>query len=188
MQMVLATGLLPSLGQLAAIILLIFLFVSTLVSLLLVAVLTFGFAWLREKTELLKKLRPHVNQLNRALEASQRDEPLPQEVADNKVVGAIARIPRIAEALPGRANAVEARVDQGSERVAAAVIEVHARVSMVKGIARAFFVPQTLRPRRALSRIQTSEASQLGRDAEVTLPTVEPPVYEEEITIVQSSR
>jgi hypothetical protein len=186
MQIVLATGWLPPLGQLAAIILLIFLFVSTLVSLLLVAVLMFGFAWMREKIELLKKLRPQVNLFNSALTASQKGEPLPQELADNKVVGTLAQISGIAESLPGKASAVEARVDQGSERVAEAVIEFHARVAMVKGIARAFFVPQTLRSRRAALVTQTVSSEQIAGGAEAEQP--EPPVYEEEIVIVQSSR
>jgi hypothetical protein len=188
MELVLASGWLAPLGQAAGFILAIYLFVSILLGLLLTAALMFGFAWIREKSELIKKLRPFVNELNRSLEASKRGEPLPEEMADNRLVQAVTQAPRVTANWPGAANAIEQKVEQGSDRVANAVIEFRARTAMVKGIARAFFLPQTMRPRRHIPVEQAIELEQRQVAGPQVAREPEPPIYEEEITIVQSSR
>jgi hypothetical protein len=140
MNYMLAGGL-ASWGQAAAIILMLYLFVSILLGLVLAGVLMFGFAWVREKAELIKRLRPVLNQFNEAMAAARRGDPLPQKVADNKIVSTVTRVPGVVTGLSDRASKIEERIERGSTRVANAVIEFRARGEMVKGMARAFFLP-----------------------------------------------
>lgn len=184
MEFVLASDWLTPLGQLAAIILALYLFLSILLGLALAAILMFGFAWIREKVVFFKNLRSSVNELNRALVASQHGDPLPQEVADNRLIQTVARIPGTAARLPGTVSAVEQKVEQGSERVASAVIEFRARTAMAREIVRAFFLPQTTRPHLSVEQAAERERRQLASTEAAR--EIEPPLYEEEMTIMQS--
>jgi uncharacterized membrane protein YccC len=148
---VLASSGLAPWGQTAAIILALYTFVSIIVGLALVAALMFAFAWLREKSELIKRLRPTINETNSALEIVKRGDPLPSEMARNKLVSAVAQAPKIATSLPSRASSIDAKVERGSERVADVVIEFRARTQMVKGMARAFFLPGLTKRRISVS-------------------------------------
>lgn len=183
---VLADGGLAPWGQAAAIILGLYLFISIVLGLVVTAALMFGLAWLREKVELLKKLRPAVNQVNRGLAAAQRGEPLPEDVADNRLVQTVTLVPKLTAPLPSKASAIEQKVERGSNRVASAVIEFHARTEMVKGMARAFFLPGLQRSRPLALEQKVAEPVY---EPAVAKPekNLEPPIYEE-ITIVQSSR
>lgn len=145
-------------GQAAAIILALYLFISILVGLALVAGLMFGLAWIREKAELLRELRPQVARLNQEAIALKRNDPLSPDAQEHKIITAIAQAPRVVDKTAARVGSLEQKVEQGSERVADAVIEFHARVAMVKGMARAFFLPgltRRVRPAPA-PQIQTS--------------------------------
>lgn len=121
-------------GQAGAIILALYMFVYILIGLAVSAGMMFGFAWIRQKAELIKKLRPTVDSVNYSLEEANKGALPAPGPGENKVVRAIAEVPR-------RATAVEKKVDEGSERVAHAVIEFRARTVMVKEIAKAFFLP-----------------------------------------------
>ena len=188
MNYVLASNGLAPWGQAAAIILALYLFLSIIVGLALAAVLLFGFAWIREKSELLRKLRPQIVQLNKAALASKRGESLPREVADNKIIAAVVQAPKVASNVAARASSIEQKVDQGSDRVAQVVIEFHARTAMVKGMAKAFFLPGlTTRPRPAspiaqpVAQPQTPEPEQI----EVAQGPLEERPLEQEIVITQ---
>jgi hypothetical protein len=183
MMLVLASDGLAPWGQAAAIILALYVFVSILVSLVLVAALMFGFAWIREKSELLRQLRPQITQLNRAAHAAKRGEPLPAKVADNKVMSALVQVPRVAENVAARASSIEQSVDRGSTRVAGAVIEFHARTAMVKGMARAFFLPGLTKARP----VAQEQEREMEPAAAVQAHDEEPPM-EQEIIITQSFR
>ncbi len=121
-------------GQASAIILALYMFVYILIGLAVSAALMFGFAWVRQKAELIKKLRPTVESVNHSLEEANKGELPPPRLGENKVVRAIAEVPM-------RVTTIEKKVDEGSERVAHAVIEFRARTVMVKEIAKAFFLP-----------------------------------------------
>lgn len=135
MQYVLASSNpLPPLGQGAAIVLLLYFLIVILLGLGLTAGLMFGLGWVREKTELIKKLRPTVESVNAATEAAIRGN-LPAPTADsNKVIRTVAEV-------PARAHDIEQKIEQGSDRVAGAVIEFRARTQMTKAIVKAFFLP-----------------------------------------------
>jgi len=191
MMLVLASDGLAPWGQASAILLAIYLFLSILVSLALVAVLMFGFAWIREKAELLRQLRPQITQLNQAARAVKQGDSLPPGVAENKVVSSIVQVPRIAENVAARSSQIEQSVDRGSTYVANAVIEFHARTAMVKGMVKVFFLPGLTRKAQPvapvvqmITREQEREEEQVvvlqGHDAE--------PLLEQEIVITQSSR
>jgi len=190
MSFVLASSGLAAWGQVAAIVLALYIFVVLIVGLVLAAALMFGFAWIREKSELVRRLRPQITQLNRAAIAARRGDPLPPGAADNKVIAAVAQAPRIVERVATGASTMEQRVDQGSQRVANAVIEFHARTAMVKTMARAFFLPGLTRTRPVAPVVQTVTQPQMQEPELVAVaqaPIEEPPL-EHEIVITQSSR
>jgi hypothetical protein len=94
----------------------------------------FGLSWVRQKTELIKKLRPTVESVNHTLEEANKGELPPPGPDENKILRTIAEVPMTV-------TKVEKKVDEGSERVAHAVIEFRARTEMVKQMAKAFFLP-----------------------------------------------
>src|SRR6185437_10091282 len=83
-------------GQAAAIILSLYMFIYILIGLAVSAGLMFGFAWVRQKTELIKKLRPTVDSVNHTLEEANKGELPPPGPDENKIVRTIAEIPMTA--------------------------------------------------------------------------------------------
>ncbi len=147
-------ALLATFGQIAAIILVVELLFFVVIALALNVGLTFAFAWVREKAELVKKLRPVVDSVNATTEAAIKGT-LPAGGADNTIklpaetVDTINSIMHTVNQFPAQAHAVEEKIEQGSDRVAHAVIEFRARTVMVQGIVKAFFLPGlTTRQRR----------------------------------------
>jgi hypothetical protein len=131
---VLASDPLAVWGQTAAIVLLVYSLVTILIGLVLALVLLLGLTWVREKAELIKKLRPTVDSVNITTEEAIKGTLPAARADDNKIVRAVAEI-------PAQAHSIEQKVEQGSDRVAAAVIEFRARTMMAKGIVKAFFLP-----------------------------------------------
>jgi hypothetical protein len=124
-------------GQIAAIVLLLFMLINILVGLALAAALLLGVSWVREKAALLKKLRPVVDSVNITTEAAIKGEqPLPigNETRTEKIAHAAALVPKYT-------YTVEQKVEQGGDRVAGAVIEFRARTVMVTGTLKALFLP-----------------------------------------------
>lgn len=193
---VLVSGDIAGWGQAGAIVLAFYLFFSIVISLALTAALMFALVWIRSKAELIKKLRPNVNELNQALVAGQKGDPLPQELAHNRIAQAASQVPRIAAQMPAAASSVEQKVERGTDRVAEVVIELRARTEMVKGMARAFFLPGLTRRTRQVAPVEQAavereiEREQVQSVGEPTKPEVvrEHPRYEEEMTMTQSYR
>lgn len=126
--------LLATLGQIAAIILLIELFVAILISLALHLAIALGLGWLEEKVYLIRTLQPILNQVNTtANSALQKVSSLEYS---NQVVHTVTQV-------PAYMNTVEEKVEQGSSMVVKAVIEIRARAAMVQGIAQAFLSPSS---------------------------------------------
>ena len=143
---ILADSTLAMWGQIAAIILSIYMLVLLLVGLAFSALLMYGATWVRIKAELVKKLRPTVNGVNAAIDAPS-SETLPAIVEhDNKLVQAVhavqsAQVVQRAKAAEKQIDAIEKKVEQGADRVADVVIEMRARTVQAKGILKAFFLP-----------------------------------------------
>jgi hypothetical protein len=119
-------------GQIAAIVICFYILVFVLIALAFNLGMTFGLAWVREKAELLKLLRPYVESVNKTSEAAVRGVPPTEN--ENKIVRAVAEV-------PARVHTLDKQVDQVGERVANAVIEFRARTVQAKTIVKAFFLP-----------------------------------------------
>ena len=129
-------------GQIAAIILLIYLFVNILIGLAVAVAFMFVFAWVGDKAELIKKLRPTVKSVNEAIKNPEA------EVGEsaNGLVKAVHSIQSIAipekiESVQHGVQSVEQKVDQGAARVAGPLIEFRARTAQAQGVLKAFFLP-----------------------------------------------
>jgi hypothetical protein len=158
-------------GQIAAIILAVELLIFVLLGLALSLLLMFAFAWMREKVELIKRLRPTIDSLNQALEAEAAERPLAMPQAENPLVRGVAQVPT-------RLRALDRRVEQGSERVASVVIEFRARTLMVRQMARAFFLPGSLRPEQRRLAGASEEARSALAGERVAPAAPEAPVAE----------
>lgn len=169
-------------GQLAALILILYLFLAILMTLVLSAALMFILAGLREQAEHLRRLRPAISRLNHALVLAQRGEPLPPEFIDHQLIQIVSQIPRVTATLPAKASAVEQKVVQGSDRVAHTVIELRARTEMIKGMAKAFFLPGLTRTRR-VTLPQTVAEHKLEPVGEQQEGTIKPLPYEEMVMV-----
>ncbi len=134
MYIFLASDPLSVLGQISALILLIYLFVLILIGLVLALVLLIGMTWVREKVPFIKKIRPTVDSVNKTTQSAINGTLPEAGDGENKII-------RTAAEIPASTRKVETKVDQGSERVANAVVEFHARTMMAKGILKAFFLP-----------------------------------------------
>ena len=152
---ILASGPTPTLEQalepwarVAAIILVIELFLFILIWLALNVGFTFLSGWVREKAELIKKLRPIVDSVNATTGAAIKGTLPAAGANDNKIVRAVAEI-------PARASSIEQKINQGSDRLAGAVIEFHARTAMVQGIVKSFFLPGLNRPTTRMPAIKS---------------------------------
>ena len=135
---VLASNPLAALGQIAAIVLLLYLFILIVVGLALALALLLGLTWVRQKAELIKKLRPTVNSINTTTEAAIHgtlppSSPYADDTKD-KIARSVAKVPVYAQT-------AEQKIEHGSDKVAGVVIEFRARTEMAKGILKAFFLP-----------------------------------------------
>src|ERR1700694_5671114 len=133
---------LSQLGQVAAIILLIYLLVNILIGLVIAVIFMFAVAWVREKAELIKKLRPTLESVNAAIK---NPDEATGEAANGlvKVVHSIqsVEIPQRIEGIEHGFQSVEEKVGQGADRVASAVIEFRARTAQAQGVLKALFLP-----------------------------------------------
>jgi hypothetical protein len=165
---VLADSTLALWGQIAAIILSIYMLVLLLIGLAFSALLMYGATWVRIKAELVKKLRPTVNSVNAAIDTPS-SETLPAVVEhDNKLVQAVhavqsAQVVQKAKVAEKQIDTIEKKVEQGADRVADAVIEIRARTVQAKGILKAFFLPGlTKQKRRDVPLLEAARDSASG--------------------------
>jgi hypothetical protein len=136
------SDILTQIGQVAAIILLLYLLVNILIGLAIAVVFMFLVAWVGDKAELIKKLRPTVTSVNEAI----RNPEAAKGESANGLVKAVHSIQSIAipqkiEGVEHRVQSVEQKVGQGADRVASAVIEFRARTAQAQGVLKAFFLP-----------------------------------------------
>lgn len=158
---------LPLGGLIAAIIICCFILIVVLLAVAFNLAMVFGATWIRDKSELLKLLRPYVESVNKTSELTMKGgEPAASE---NPLV-------RTLGSMPARMQDIDKKVDKATDRVAHAVIEFRARTVQVQTIAKAFLMPglikrpARLRPgedglalsaseRRALAERQAPEVS-----------------------------
>lgn len=180
MQYVFASDPIAAWGQAAAIILVIELFFFVLIGLALMGGLMFGLAWVRQKVELIKRLRPTVESVNTTTEEAIHGTLPPPGPDENKVVRTIAEV-------PAKIDDVEKKIDKGADRVAEAVIEFRARTMMVEGMVKAFFAPKAVKQELEGRRVDVGFASPgYRRLVEERVPEVPDQVGDAFVGTVQS--
>src|SRR6266480_7631929 len=120
-------------GQVAAIILLFYMFLFVIIGLAVALGLMLGLAWTRQKVVLIKRLRPTVDSVNTTSEAAIKGTLPPAGSNDNKIVHTVAEV-------PAYTHTIEKKVEEGSDRVASAVIEFRARTEMAKTVIKSLYV------------------------------------------------
>lgn len=189
--MMIVTGdILVTLGQVAAIIILFYLLVNVLIGLALAVGLMFATAWVGDKAELIKKLRPTIREVDAAL---RNPESVKAESANElvKIIHTVqsAAIPQKIEGVEHGVQSVEEKVEQGADRVAGAMIEFRARTAQVQGVLKAFFLPGLTRKspyRHVLPEVAMGVSEQSLRESADTpelpaAPTPLLPVTSEDI-------
>jgi hypothetical protein len=126
-----------SLGQVAAIIILLFVFVFVVIAVAFNLAMAFGLAWVREKAELFKLLRPSVDSINKTSESAIQGTP--PAASENAIVRTVAQV-------PAQVSAADKKVVQVSDTVAEKVIEYRARTMQAKAIVSTFFAPKKAVP------------------------------------------
>jgi flagellar basal body-associated protein FliL len=134
MLLVIASDPLAPWGQAGAILLVLYLFILVVVGLVLALVLLLALYWVAQKTQLIKRLRPTVESVNTTSEEALQGKLPPPSPNDNKLVRSVAQVPQYT-------HLADEKVEMVSDRVVHAVIEYRARTEMVKGMAKAFFLP-----------------------------------------------
>ena len=125
---------LAAFGQTAAIIIGLYFLVFILITLALALVMVFATAWIREKSELIKMLRPTVDSVNQTSEAAIQG----QEPGEDKhaIIRTIAKV-------PAGMHTADKKVDEVTDKVAHGAIEFRARMLQVQTVATAFLFPKT---------------------------------------------
>lgn len=130
-------------GQIAAVVICFYILVSIVLLLAVNVALAFAFAWVRDKTELVKLLRPKIKEVNDAAIAGSKGVVPAEDV--KPIARAVARV-------PVTAHTAEKKVDQITDRVAEGVIEFRARMVQAQTIAKAFFLPGLIKSENRLTK------------------------------------
>lgn len=141
--------LLTTLGRIAALVLVIYVFLFALLFFVGSLLLLYGNAWLRDKVGLLHRLRSIVETIDAALHAP-TSETLPATLEpDNRLGQALQAIHAVqsvqviekAKNAQKQVDNIEKRVEPVADRIAGGVIEFRARTVMAQSMLKAFFLP-----------------------------------------------
>jgi hypothetical protein len=137
-------------GQIAAIVICLFIFIYIILAVAINLGLAFIGGWMNEKIKIIKVLRPYVDSVNETTEAAERGvKPSPEA---NPVARTVANVPLTMQK-------VDQKVDQVSDRVANVVIEARARANQVGAVAKAIFLPGLVRREQLEARTADAGAS-----------------------------
>jgi len=169
-------------GQIAAFIICLFIFILVLIAVAFNLAMAFGMSWLRDKVNIVKTLRPYVDEVNKESETA---------IATGKVPETDNTVARLVATVPVQANKVDQKVEQATDKVTNGVIEFQARAQQAKAIAKAFFRPGMVSRRVASENVEQHDGQ---RTAETRSPmttgqivesnVVEPPLQQ----VARSSR
>ena len=163
--------LLTTLGRIAALVLVIYVFLFAVLFFVGSLLLLYGNAWVRDKVGLLHQLRSIVETIDTAIHTPPK-ESLPASVEGDsrfdQVLQAIhkaqaVQVVEIAKNTQKQVNNIEKKVEPVADRIADGVIEFRARTVMAQGMFKAFFLPGMvkLEPRSPL--LLPPEAIDSGR-------------------------
>jgi len=146
---ILADDLLTDVGRIAALVLVIYVFLFALLFFVGSLLLLYGNAWLREKIGMLHQLRLIIENIDTAIH-SPSSETLPATLeTDNRLGQALqaihmaqsVQVVEIAKNTQKQVDSIEKKVEPVADRIAEGVIEFRARTVMVQGMLKAFFLP-----------------------------------------------
>ncbi len=188
---VLADGLdlLTTLGRVAVLVLVIYVFLFVVLFVLGSLLLLYGNAWLRDKIGIVHQLRTLMEDLDAALHAP-TSETLPATLeTDHNRLGQVlqaihtaqsVQVIQIAKNTQKQVDSVDKRVELVADRIAGGVIEFRARTVMAQSMLKAFFLPGLVKqkPRSPLSLpnlLDTSGSAKVSVSADGSAGQVEPP-------------
>ncbi len=180
---ILSGDLVEDLGRIAALILTLYVGVFALFFMVAALLLLFGNAWVRDKIELLRNLRLFAEGIDTAIHAPssemlpaivEPDDRLGQAIQVIHTVQSVQVVQKVKD-VQKQVNTVEKTIDEGTDRVASAVIEFRARTVMVQGMLKAFFLPGLTKqkPRAALLPLATPD-SLIAESPGVAIPVQGP--------------
>ena len=141
--------LLTTLGRIAALVLVIYVFLFAVLFFIGSLLLLYANAWVREKVVLLHQLRTIVESIDIAIHTPAK-ESLPTTLEPDSRFGQVlqaihtaqsVQVVEIAKNTQKQVNDIEKRVEPVADRIAGGVIEFRARTVMAQGILKAFFLP-----------------------------------------------
>jgi hypothetical protein len=135
-------------GQFAIIVIGFYALIFIIIAVAFNLAMVFALSFLRQKAELVKKLRPSVESVNETTEAALQGVP-PSEDAG--------RIARVAASIPRGVSGVDKQVEKATGQVASAVIEARARTMQAQAIVKAFLRPPTRAPRQLTGPVAVDE-------------------------------
>src|SRR6266702_4118174 len=140
--------LLTTLGRIAALVLVIYVFLFAVLFFVGSLLLLYGNAWVRDKVGLLRQLRSVVESIDAAIHTPPT-ESLPANLeTDTRLSQALqaihmaqsVQVVEIAKNTQKQVNNIEKKVEPVADRIAVGVIEFRARTVMAQGILKAFFL------------------------------------------------
>ena len=119
-------------GQTSAIIICLFLLILIIITVALALAMVFATAWINEKANLVKMLRPTVDSVDQTSEAAVQGQPPAED--KNVIIRTIAKV-------PVGMHTADKKVDEVTDKVAYGAIEFRARTLQVQTVVKAFLFP-----------------------------------------------
>ena len=150
-----ADDLLTDLGRIAALILVIYVFLFVVLFFVASLLILYGNTWLRQQVRWVHQLRSIIENIDTALHAPS-SETLPAVLEpDNRLGQALQAIHKVqsvqvvqlAQNTQKQVDSIGKRVEPVADRIAEGVIEFRARTVMVQGMLKAFFLPGSIKPK-----------------------------------------
>src|SRR5437870_7134396 len=147
--LILADDLLTDLGRIAALVLVIYVFLFAVLFFVGSLVLLYCNAWVRDEVVLLRQLRSVVESIDAVIHTPPTESlPISLET-DTRLSQALqaihmaqsVQVVEIAKNTQKQVNNIEKKVEPVADRIAGGVIEFRARTVMAQGMLKAFFLP-----------------------------------------------
>ena len=170
--------LLTTLGRIAALVLVIYVFLFAVLFFVGSLLLLYANAWVRDKVTLLHQLRTIVDSIDAVLHTPPNDS-LPAALEPDDRFGQVLQAIHTAQSVQvlemarnaqKQVNTIEKKVEPVADRIADGVMEFRARTVMVQGMLKAFFVPGMvkLKPREPLLLPQATDVER-SNPAEISV-------------------
>ena len=173
------TDLLTTLGRIAALVLIIYVFLFAFLFFVGSLLLLYGNAWVRDKLGLLHQLRTIIVDIDAALHAP-TSETLPATLEPDDRLGQVLQAIHMAQSVQvlekakntqKQVNTIEKRVEPVADRIAGGVIEFRARTVMAQSMLKAFFLPGLIK-QKPRGQLLLPSPLDSGSSVNATIPAV----------------